>query len=132
MGFKAIEFHGDRLTYRRNRQGIKMEDLAKKINRSKGYISNLETGTKNNPGIDVINSLARELDVDALYFFADPLPIDHLPPMSDKMLDFLIDENNTIWLQLAMIAKESGHSCDAIRNLLLENQRAPKQHSNQE
>jgi transcriptional regulator with XRE-family HTH domain len=60
MGFKGMEFHGGRLSSRRNSLDIKIEGLSNATGISPAYISSLENGKKNNPSLDVINGLARE------------------------------------------------------------------------
>ena len=54
-----------KLTIRRARraQGLSQLELAKRAKVAQGYISDLEAGTKKNPGIAVLKRLAKALGV---------------------------------------------------------------------
>jgi transcriptional regulator with XRE-family HTH domain len=116
--FKALQFHGDRLRDKRKMLGITAKNLAKKVGLSEGYVSTLETGERNNPSVDVLNTLARELDFNAMYFFEDPLPVEYLPEMDKDLLQFLMDPNNKKWIAFAKSAKGSGFEFDVLKEFL--------------
>lgn len=112
--FKALQFHGDRLKGKRNAFGMTIDDLAKRAGISQSYVSGLENGEKNNPSVDVINSLAKELDFDAIYFFEDRLSIEYLPEMDEDLLQFILDPENVEWFDFAKLAKGSRVKLDEL------------------
>ncbi|NMA32937.1 MAG: helix-turn-helix transcriptional regulator [Clostridiaceae bacterium] len=55
---------GEIIKARREERGITLVDFAGKVGISPGYLSQLENGRKDNPSLDVILSIAQELDLD--------------------------------------------------------------------
>jgi transcriptional regulator with XRE-family HTH domain len=47
----------------REDEGMSQAELARKANVAQGYISDLEAGTKTNPGIETLKKIARALGV---------------------------------------------------------------------
>ena len=47
----------------RLKQGLTLEELANSCNLSIGYISHLETGTRTNPSLNVLNRIAQALNI---------------------------------------------------------------------
>lgn len=57
----------ERLSACRIRKNLTQEELSEKIGKTPNYISMLETGTRDNPSKEVLESLSRELDVTVEY-----------------------------------------------------------------
>jgi transcriptional regulator with XRE-family HTH domain len=55
---------GEIIKARREERSISLVDFAKKVGISPGYLSQLENGRKDNPSLDVMLSIAQELDLD--------------------------------------------------------------------
>ncbi|HPA21462.1 MAG TPA: helix-turn-helix transcriptional regulator [Verrucomicrobiae bacterium] len=61
--FAVGELFGERLKAMRMRRGVKASDLADRLGVSRGYISDLESGKKRHPSIELVKRIARELTV---------------------------------------------------------------------
>lgn len=46
----------------RLKQGLTLEELANSCNLSIGYLSHLETGTRTNPSLNILNRIAQALN----------------------------------------------------------------------
>ena len=66
-GVKKLSI-GDAIRKHRKRQGITMEELAKKIGISQPYLSQIERGNKKCP-IELLDKISKELQVDLSIFF---------------------------------------------------------------
>lgn len=64
---------GTRLRARRLQMGMTLDDLAKKSQLTKSFLSQLERG-RNSPSIATLRTLAESLDVPVLYFFLPEEP----------------------------------------------------------
>ena len=58
---------GNNINKIRIKKDIKLSALAKMVNISPGYLSDLEKGNKQNPSLDIINKIAEALNVPAEY-----------------------------------------------------------------
>lgn len=54
-----------RLRYHRLRRGLTQAQLAEKVNKTQAYISSLESGSRSQPSISLLNALADALELDA-------------------------------------------------------------------
>jgi len=52
-----------RLRYHRLRRGLTQAQLAEKVNKTQAYISSLESGSRNQPSIGLLNALADALEL---------------------------------------------------------------------
>lgn len=68
---------GELLRLKRKSKGYTLETVAKSVNVSINYISKLEKGLNKNPSDEVIESLARTLDIDedSLFTLFDKIPL---------------------------------------------------------
>lgn len=69
---------GQEIRKARERRGISLSKLAEKAEVSKSYLSNLETGKLENPTIEVLERLARALDVKMQIPLENFTPGEHL------------------------------------------------------
>jgi len=60
---EQISLRGDRVRIERTRQGVKAKDLAENCGISAAYLSQLETGKRDQPPMDLVKKLASELSV---------------------------------------------------------------------
>src|SRR5437667_236274 len=70
--------HGRRLASFRLRAGLTQNDIAKKIDVSRQYISNIETGTTS-PTLQVLQNYLEICGTTLAEFFYGPLPINQTP-----------------------------------------------------
>lgn len=52
-----------RLRYHRLRRGLTQAQLAEKVNKTQAYISSLESGSRSQPSISLLNALADALEL---------------------------------------------------------------------
>ena len=72
MTLKAGEVFRERLALLRKAKGLTQQELEKRIGKLEteaGYISRVETGGIDTPPFDVLDRIARELDVDVVELF---------------------------------------------------------------
>ena len=55
---------GEKIKKYRNKKGISLTELAERSNVSKSYLNSLERNIKDNPSINLIKRIAKELDID--------------------------------------------------------------------
>jgi len=58
----------DKIKNLRKSRQISLTELANRAGVNKGYLSSLENGRQNNPGLDKLSMIAKELGVDINYF----------------------------------------------------------------
>ena len=81
----------DKLKGLRLSRQMSLTELAKRAGINKGYLSSLETGRQDNPGIHHLEKLARELSVE-LNYFSDDFNPKFLPgkkPIPKGLQDFI-------------------------------------------
>lgn len=77
---------GKKITLLRKLKGISLSKLANDAGISKGYLSNIETGKKENPSVDLLDKIAMALGVNMSDLFdSDEEPRDLLDDMEEDM-----------------------------------------------
>lgn len=77
---------GKKITLLRKLKGISLSKLANDAGISKGYLSNIETGKKENPSVDLLDKIAMALGVNVSDLFdSDEEPSDLLDDMEEDM-----------------------------------------------
>lgn len=77
---------GKKITLLRKLKGISLSKLANDAGISKGYLSNIETGKKENPSVDLLDKIAMALGVNVSDLFdSDEEPRDLLDDMEEDM-----------------------------------------------
>lgn len=89
---------GSKITEIRNIKGISLSKLAAKANISKGYLSNIESGIKENPSTEMLEKIANALDVNISDLFDNK-------PSEDK-LDILEDDMKILFSKAQKLSKE--------------------------
>jgi transcriptional regulator with XRE-family HTH domain len=74
---------GDRIRRYRIERGISQDQLARQIDRSQAYISDLEQGRASSPVVESVCCVARALNIPV----ASLLPPEELPPLEDYLRD---------------------------------------------
>ncbi|MBE5821961.1 MAG: helix-turn-helix transcriptional regulator [Clostridiales bacterium] len=59
-----MEINFNKIRYYRIKKGMTLDELAKKTELSKGYLSHLETGGRSNPSLGTILKIASVLEED--------------------------------------------------------------------
>jgi transcriptional regulator with XRE-family HTH domain len=89
---------GSKITEIRKLKGMSLSKLAEKAGISKGYLSNIETGIKENPSTEMLEKIAAALDVEVSDLF-DKTPVE------DK-LDILEDDMKILFSKAQKLSKE--------------------------
>jgi XRE family transcriptional regulator, master regulator for biofilm formation len=110
---------GERIRALRMARGVGLGQLADQSGVSKGYLSALETGTETNPSLDVLNKVARALQVTLADLLDTPrikgkleLPEELPPALKDyiseqKRKGITLDTATIIWLANAQFRGKS-------------------------
>lgn len=99
MDFKKI---GKKISDKRTLLGITQEELAKKVDSSANYISNIETGIKSGSLIFYIK-VANELKLSLDYLFSEELPNLDSSTVTNKEITEMIDILNKDEKQMANV-----------------------------
>ena len=59
-----MEINFNKIRYHRIKKGMTLNELAIKTELSKGYLSHLETGSRNNPSLETMIKIANVLEED--------------------------------------------------------------------
>lgn len=59
-----MEINFNKIRYYRMKKGMTLNELANKTELSKGYLSHLETGSRNNPSLETMLKIANVLEED--------------------------------------------------------------------
>ena len=78
---KKISLRGDRLRIERTKKGIKAKDIALRCGISPGYLSQLESGKRDQPPSELVKKLADELSVSPEWLLGED---SHPPPEQDQ------------------------------------------------
>lgn len=70
-------------------KGMTLTELAERSNVSKSYLNNLERNKKNNPSINVLFRLSKELNVDIYQIIGVTKGVDHSHDISQDWLVFI-------------------------------------------
>ena len=89
---------GSKITEIRSIKGMSLSKLATKANISKGYLSNIESGIKENPSTEMLEKISNALDVNISDLFDDK-------PIEDK-LDMLEDDMKILFSKAQKLSKE--------------------------
>lgn len=89
---------GSKITEIRNLKGMSLSKLAEKAGISKGYLSNIEAGIKENPTTEMLDKIANALDVDVSDLFEKQT-------IEEKM-DILEEDMKKILLKAQKLSKE--------------------------
>ena len=75
-----MAFSGKNLKYIRIRKDWTLDDLSKLSGVNKGYLSNLENGIQTNPGLEIVEKLAKAFDmpVQAMIVLLKPNPAENV------------------------------------------------------
>lgn len=76
---------GSKIAEIRKIKGITLSKLAKDAGISKGYLSNIENGIKENPSTELLEKIARALDVNVSELFENENPKDELDELEEDM-----------------------------------------------
>lgn len=60
---------GEFIRSKRKGKGLSVRELARRTGVSHPYLSQLETGSHNNPSLDTLRKICKQLDVDYIDFF---------------------------------------------------------------
>lgn len=60
---------GEFIRSKRKEKGLSVRELARRTGVSQPYLSQLETGSHNNPSLDILRKICKQLDVDYIDFF---------------------------------------------------------------
>lgn len=89
---------GSKITEIRELRGLSLSKLASKAGISKGYLSNIETGVKENPSTEMLEKIANALEVNISDLFDES-------PTEDK-LDLLEEDMKILFSKAKKLSKE--------------------------
>ncbi|MGG7059880.1 helix-turn-helix domain-containing protein [Clostridium tertium] len=90
---------GSRIAEIRNRKGISLSKLSRESGVSKGYLSELENGIKENPNIEILDKIAKALDISVSDLFEqDPI---------DEELEDLEEDMKLLFSKAKQLSKEN-------------------------
>lgn len=90
---------GSRIAEIRNSRGISLSKLSRESGVSKGYLSELENGIKENPNIEILDKIAKALDISVSDLFEqDPI---------DEELEDLEEDMKLLFSKAKQLSKEN-------------------------
>lgn len=90
---------GSKIAKIRNKRGISLSKLSRESGVSKGYLSELENGIKENPNIEILDKIAKALDVSVSDLFEqDPI---------DEELEDLEEDMKLLFSKAKQLSKEN-------------------------
>lgn len=90
---------GARIAEIRNSKGISLSKLSRESGVSKGYLSELENGIKENPNIEILDKIAKALDISVSDLFEqDPI---------DTELEDLEEDMKLLFSKAKQLSKEN-------------------------
>lgn len=90
---------GSKIAEIRNKRGISLSKLSRESGVSKGYLSELENGIKENPNIEILDKIAKALDVNVSDLFEqDPI---------DEELKDLEEDMKILFSKAKQLSKEN-------------------------
>lgn len=115
-----MQFYGGKLKRLREAKKLSLTDLVKMTGITQGYLSELESGSKKNPGPKTVEKLAKALGIEEIFFYLPEsrLTIDVLPDLPEDVQDFIMQQNSVPWLTLTQEAEESGISLETLRGII--------------
>lgn len=115
-----MQFYGSKLRRLREAKKLSLTELAKMTGIAQGYLSELESGSKKNPGPKTVEKLAKALGIEDIFFYLPEsrLTIEVLPDLPEDIQDFIMQQNSVSWLALTKDAEESGVSLETLRGII--------------
>jgi transcriptional regulator with XRE-family HTH domain len=115
---------GKKLKALRKARNMTQEELAKFSGISRGYIANIESGTKIEVANEKIHALAKALRINPDYFkiTGAELPMSALPNLPADIIELVSDADSMPYLKLTQKARENGVTpaqMEAVINLIL-------------
>ncbi|MDC4242139.1 MULTISPECIES: helix-turn-helix domain-containing protein [Clostridium] len=93
---------GSKIAEIRNSKGISLSKLARDAGISKGYLSNIENGIKENPSVELLEKIASALGVNVSDLF-DEEPIKNI----EDELDILEEDMKILFSKAKQLSKEN-------------------------
>lgn len=115
-----MQFYGSKLKRLRETKKLSLTDLVKMTGITQGYLSELESGSKKNPGLKTVEKLAKALGIEGIFFYLPEsrLTIDVLPDLPEDTQNFIMQQDSVPWLALTQEAEESGISFETLRGII--------------
>lgn len=82
---RCVKMVGSKIAEIRNRKDISLSRLAKDAGISKGYLSNIENGIKENPSVELLEKISKALSVNVSDLFDNEPIDDNLDEMEEDM-----------------------------------------------
>ena len=90
---------GSKIAEIRHKRGISLSKLSRESGVSKGYLSELENGIKENPNIEILDKIAKALDISVSDLFEqDPI---------DEELEELEEDMKLLFSKAKQLSKEN-------------------------
>lgn len=103
---------GTKIKELRELKGLSISVLAKNAGISKGYLSDIEKGAKENPSVDVLEKIAIALGVNVSDLFDQQ-------PITDK-LDFMEEDMKVLFSKASKMTKENREKVLKMMELFIE------------
>jgi len=120
-----MRFIGERLRQIRISSDSKLsqDQVAKYVGISPGYMSELESGKKDNPTPELVEKFAEYFHIHPTYFYLDyaytmKQIIEGMPGLPEELKEFLQDEDSIKWLVLTEKAKSDGVPLEVLDKLV--------------